>query len=183
MALAIIAFRSQSGLLDTARGRDKLFPSFTWKHRDRRIRSLDHPPGDSIPIAPNRLRAVQHTGFLALRSRQQTTVANAATGGRDRKAKKPLLYGELYITANCSLSNVIPRFTGTGHSSPLAGVALSDENSLAPRTSAKAFGELWARNWGKLMGIFRLLIDPPAFRSADIEDTAPKTDLTGTCNR
>jgi hypothetical protein len=58
MALAIIAFPAQSDLLDTARGHGKLFASFTSKHRDRQIWPLDHPPGDSIPIAPNRLRAV-----------------------------------------------------------------------------------------------------------------------------
>ena len=49
---------AQSGLFDTARGRGKLFPSFTSKHRNRLIRSLDHSAGDSIPIASNRLRAV-----------------------------------------------------------------------------------------------------------------------------
>ena len=58
MALAIIAFRARSGLLDTARGRGKLFQTFTSRQRDRQIWPLDHPPGDSIPIASNRLRAV-----------------------------------------------------------------------------------------------------------------------------
>jgi hypothetical protein len=58
MALAIIALLAQSGLLDTARSHRKLFASFTSKHRDRQSWPLDHPPGDSIPIASNRLRAV-----------------------------------------------------------------------------------------------------------------------------
>ena len=58
MALAIIAFPAQSSRLDTARDHGKLFASFTSKHRDRQIWPLDQLPGDSIPIAPNRLRAV-----------------------------------------------------------------------------------------------------------------------------
>jgi hypothetical protein len=49
MALAIIAFPAQSGLLDTARGHRQLFASFTSKHRIAKSGRLTTLPAIQFP--------------------------------------------------------------------------------------------------------------------------------------